>query len=314
MFKRVLLLASCALNCWVGSTGHAQVVPRPIPQNRLVINNLTLFRHNPIGLENQLRLGFAHRLYEANDSRALRDNFVWLGTYLRVNPASLRTAAMIELQPLSLVNLRFSAEYLRFYGNFTFVQSRGDAGGDLADTTMKANKLGALGNYSAGGVHLTFEPLIQAKVGPIAVRSRGFVGWFDMDLQRGDRVWYEATLDTALPGKGLVFANDFDVIYQRPMDEALLSLGVRVSSVMPQYQGDQVPAVDGAPENSHHRMGLLAAYTFFDRGYSSFEKPSLLLICSWYLQHRYRTGQDVARAMPYVVLGFAFQSDLLDPK
>ena len=131
-----------------------------------------------------------------------------------------------------------------------------------------------------------------------------------MDLQRGDRVFYEATLDAAVPAKGLVVANDFDVIYQRPMDQALLSLGVRVSSVLPQYKGDL--AASGAQvDNSHHRAGILAAYTLYDRGYTSFNKPTVLLITSWYLNHRYRTGQDVAQLVPYFVLGFAWQSDLL---
>jgi hypothetical protein len=36
-----------------------------------------------------------------------------------------------------------------------------------------------------------------------------------------------------------------------------------------------------------------------------------VLITSWYLKHRYRTGQDVSQAVPYVVLGFAFTSDLV---
>ena len=37
----------------------------------------------------------------------------------------------------------------------------------------------------------------------------------------------------------------------------------------------------------------------------------LILNVAWYLQHRYRTGAEVSQAVPYVVLGFAFQSDLL---
>lgn len=299
----------------IGAEAIAQTQP-PIPDNRLVINNMTLLRWNPIGLENQTRAGFAHKLYDRDDNRMLRDNFVWGGTYLRTNPASVRAAAMVEVQPLSMVNLRFSAEYMRFYGNFTFVQSRPSATAALSDTDMKANATGPLANYGSSGVHLTFEPLIQAKVGPIAVRNRAFLGWFDMGLQRGDRVWYEATLDVAVPGKGWVFANDFDVLYQQQRGEALLTAGIRVSSVMPQYDATARLAGESADTlaNGHHRAGLLAAYTFYDRGYTAFNKPSLLLITSWYLTHRYRTGGDVSQAVPYFVLGFAFQSDLLGGK
>lgn len=316
------LFPGCAalllMQIWVGA--HCAVAwgqaPPPIPTNRLVINNLSLFRWNPIGLENQFRMGFAHKLYDRDDSKALRDNFVWAGTFLRTNPAAVRAAAMLEVQPLSLVNLRFSAEYFRFFGSFTFMQSRPSAASELSDSHMKANKEGALANYASDGVHLTFEPLLQAKVGPIAVRNRAFFGWFSANLQRGDRVWYEATLDIAVPGTGWVFANDFDILYQMQLGEAMLTTGIRVSSVVPQYDARHLLAGEalGGIANGHHRAGLLAAYTFYDRGYTTFNKPSVLLIASWYLDHRYRTGSDVSRAVPYVVLGFAFQSDLLDAR
>ena len=59
-------------------------------------------------------------------------------------------------------------------------------------------------------------------------------------------------------------------------------------------------------------VGLLAAYVFYDEGYTAFNKPAVFFNIAWYLQHRFRTGADVSRAMPYLALGFAFQSDLLD--
>lgn len=301
---------ACAALAFRVAPAAAHELP-PIPKNRIVVNNLSLFRWNPIGLENQLRLGYARKLYERDDSRLLRDNFVWTGTYLRLNPASVRAAGMVELQPLAVLNLRFSAEVLRFFGTFTFVQSRTSAAADLSDTALKANRTGAFANYGSGGVHLTFEPLLQVKVGPIAVRNRALLGWFDLDLRAGDTVWYEATLDVAAPNRGWVFANDFDVLWQRPLGQAVLTAGVRVSSVWPQYGAEH--GAHGVA-NEHHRVGVLAAYTFFDHGYTSFNKPSVLLISSWYRQHRYRTGQDVGRGVPYVVLGFAFQSDLLDAR
>ena len=287
---------------------------RPIPKERLFLTNLSIFRWNPIGLENQLRLGYQRKLYDANDNKALRDNFWHVGTFVRLNPASARAAAVVEVQPLSLLNLRFTAEYLHYYGNFTFLQSRPDAGAtaadnpSLSDSGMKDNKEGAFGNYSGGGVHATFEPLLQVKVGNIAIRSRGFFGYFDMDLKRGDRVWYEPTLDVPVPAKGMVIANDLDVLY---VTDFGLNIGLRHTSVFPQYSKAQNP--DGT-DNSHQRLGLLAAYTWRDDGYTRFNKPTALLMTSWYLSHRNRTGQDVSNAMPYFVLGFAFTSDLLDVK
>jgi hypothetical protein len=134
------------------------------------------------------------------------------------------------------------------------------------------------------------------------------VGYFDMDLRADDQVWYEATLDAPIPGTGWVVANDLDVLY---MTDFGLNTGVRYSSVFPQYDTRQSPQ---DTDTSHHRVGLLAAYTFFDEGYTAFNKPTVVLISSWYLKHRYRTGQDVSQAVPYVVLGFAFTSDLIDAR
>jgi hypothetical protein len=106
----------------------------------------------------------------------------------------------------------------------------------------------------------------------------------------------------------MVIANDLDVLY---VTDFGLNIGLRHTSVFPQYTKAQNP---DDTDNSHQRLGLLAAYTWRDDGYTRFNKPTALLITSWYLSHRNRTGQDVSNAMPYVVLGFAFTSDLLDVK
>jgi len=80
-------------------------------------------------------------------------------------------------------------------------------------------------------------------------------------------------------------------------------------------------AYDGA--NSHQRLGLFGAYTLRDSGPSRFNKPTLVLILSWYLSHKYRAGTPgtldpghtaddyISRAVPYVIAGFAFESDFL---
>ena len=56
-----------------------------------------------------------------------------------------------------------------------------------------------------------------------------------------------------------------------------------------------------------------ADFRIREDGFTRFDKPTILGIVSWYLDPPYRTGVDVPRAMPYLLLGFAFTSDLLDP-
>jgi hypothetical protein len=284
--------------------------PTPVPEapeHRLVINSLLVTRLNPLGLELQTRGGYQKRLYR-NEGALFRDNFLFVGTYPKLSPASIKVGPVVELQPLSIFNLRLSAEYVGFFGSQGFVQSRASPNGDYSDTVLKEGKE-AEQFYAASGSRLAIEPFVQVKVGPIAVRNRFSLEYWRMSLRDQDTVWYEATLDTLVPGKGLVYANDLDVLF---LGLPPLVLGARHSLVKPVYSSRQLANGEAlAVSNGHHRLGLLAAYVFYDEGYTAFNKPAIILNVAWYLRHRYRTGADVSRAMPYVVLGFAFQSDLL---
>ena len=58
--------------------------------------------------------------------------------------------------------------------------------------------------------------------------------------------------------------------------------------------------------------GKRATVAYFDEPGEAFNKPTILLLVNWYLDHRWRTGADVSQAFPYIVLGFAFSGDLID--
>lgn len=292
-------------------------LPRLPPPQRLVLNSFNLFRWNPIGLESQNRLGWQQRLYDSAH-RATRDNFWFAGTYLRFSPAAVRAAAMVELQPASVFNLRLVADRLYYFGNFTFLQSRRSATDDLSDAAMQANRVGPLGNYAGGGQHLGIEPLIQAALGPWVLRNKTSLGWYAMDLQRGDQVWYEPTLDVPVPRRGWVVANDADLLYRHRFARSTLTLGLRHSWVRPLYTDREVRAGEDVAQagaaKDHQRLGLLAAWTLYDTVDGRFDKPTLVLVASRYLDHAHRTGTGpnaVDAGVPYLVLGFAFQSDLL---
>ena len=69
------------------------------------------------------------------------------------------------------------------------------------------------------------------------------------------------------------------------------------------------------PNGPTHRVGPALLYTIFDRPDLRFNKPTLILLMQWWAKSRYRTGQDVSAGIPYFVLGFRFEGDLLpDPK
>lgn len=279
------------------------------PRNRIVFSNLSVTRYNPIGLENQLRAGFQRRLFDS-DSPVARDNFVFLGTTPKLNPAYSRVGPTVEIQPLSIFNVRAGVEHVRFFSTFGFLQSFPSPRVDYSDSALEEYETDFENDYATSGVHTFVEPTIQLKVGSIVVRNKLAFDHWDMDLRDGDRVFYEATQDTLLPGTGWSMANDADLLYAT---ETGLVAGLRHTFVRPVYEDEHFADGEerGYIRNRHQRLGLLAAYTFHDRGFQTFSRPTVLVITSWYLSHRWRTGEDVSQGVPYVIVGFAFHSDML---
>ncbi len=282
---------------------EASVKPGPIPLNRLYLASLTLVRYNPLGLETQNRLVFQRRLQES-ESRLRRDTFASVAASLKLNPAYIKVGPIVELQPIAVLNVRAGYEFLQYFGSLGFLRSYPDATRDSSDDTRKLTKAAA---YSTTGHHLYVEPTLQAKVGSVALRSKLAIEYWSMKLTGGDRVFYDATLDTLVPGKGWVVTNDTDLVYMA----GRLTVGARFSGVWPMYEKDEFggggqPA--GFVGNSHMRLGPVVAFSFTTQEYSSFNKPTLLAMAAWYLDHRSREG-----ALPYLLLGFSFSSDFLSP-
>lgn len=278
-----------------------------IPDLRIAIVNLLVGRVNPLGLENQLRIGVQKRLY-GSSSLVLRDNFIHFGLTPKLNPAFVKVGPNLEIQALSVLNLRFAWEAIRYFGSFGLVQSFPSPLDVYSDTALNQGK-DAGRNYKPEATHFIFEPTIQMKAGPIAIRNRFSVEYWNLRANTGDTVFYEQTLDTLIPTNGWVISNDLDVLY---LSKFRFVVGARYSAVLPLYSAsDYRPGETQVHDNGHQRLGPLFAYTFFDRGYTRFNKPTLVLIANWYLNHRWRTGQDVNQGIPYLVLGFAFTSDLV---
>jgi hypothetical protein len=279
------------------------VAEPPDPDFRIAISSLIAARVNPLGLEEQLRIGPQQRLYRS-DKLALHDNFVFVGLGTKLSPAYLKIGPTWDVQPLSILNLRFSVELMKWFGTFNFLQSFATPTADYSDSTLSRLKDSA---YTPLGVHFTFEPLVQMKFGPIALRNRFSVEYWAMNTRPGDTVFYDPTLDTLVPSRGWVIADDLDVVY---VDKRRFVVGVRYSVVQPFYSSnDFLPGEKQDINNRHQALGPIAVYTFRDR--PRFYKPSLILIVNWFVEHRWRTGADVSPGIPYAVLAFAFSSELI---
>jgi hypothetical protein len=257
---------------------------------------------NPPGLENQIRVGYQRRLF-ASDAPALENNFAFLGVNPKLAPVGLKVGPMVELQPMSMLNLRASYEFLGYFGVLGTLQSFEGPEAVHSDAQLRTGTV-----YATTGARLNLEALLQAKLGPIAVRNRvGFERW-SVAIPEGDQVFYEATHDTLIPNDGWIVTDDLDLLYTA----GAVIAGVRYSAVLPLYSPEQEQALVAAgTPNAHHRLGLLGVYVFPDGGSRLFQKPAVLANVAWYLGHRYRAGAETSRLMPYLLLGFSFQSDLL---
>jgi len=299
---------------------------------RVMLSDLSVLRLNPLGIETRGRFGMQKRLY-ASETKLGMNNFMFLGVYPKLNPASAHLAAGGEIQPVAMFNLRATAEVQKYFGTFGFLQSFTSPDANYSDNRLAdLETVPGFEPQAATAFHVSVQPLLQAKVGPVAIRSLFQLDYWDFKLRAGDTAAYEATFDTLLPDQGFTISADTDVLYTgRPG----LAIGLRHTWVQPIYKqrhfdDPDLSAAENTAEleaydnaNAHQRVGLFAAYTLKDRGPSKFNKPTVILIASWYLTHRFRTGApDVmrpgdtgddftSRAFPYLLVGFAFESDLM---
>lgn len=297
--------------------------PNKFPDGlRLMVSDLTIFRLNPIGLETRARVGLQKKLYPST-KKVTENNFAFVGVFPKLNPASAQIALGGELQPASIFNVRTYYELQKYFGTFGFLQSFTSANANFSDANLKdLADMPATEPESKTVKHFSVQPQLMLKVGKVVVRSLLQLDHWDFET-RG-RLIYEPTFDTLLPKNGWTMSTDTDVLY---VPGSGLAAGLRHTFVKPFYNTSHFDdaadkaAYDG--KNAHHRLGFFGAYTFSDKGPSTFNKPTAILIVSFYLKHKYRAGEPDTldpghdggdyrtRAFPYLIAGFAFESDLL---
>ena len=262
-------------------------------------------RLNPLGLSEEFTLSYRYRLYES-DSLALEDNFVGVSVIPYFSPAYMMVGGAVEVQPLSILKLWARYDWANYFGTFEYFQSFDNAQADYSDSELE-RLADAETNYSTTGTQLTLGGLIQLKVGPVAVRNTFRAILSDFDTRDSEPVFFDPTQDVLAPNNGWLYTNDSDLLY---LTDFGLIAGVRHTISWAHYDSELLGDSDD-PNSPNHRLGPLLAYTFFERDDgASFDKPTVLLIANWYLNHRFRTGQDVSQAIPYLVLGFAFGGNL----
>jgi hypothetical protein len=213
---------------------------------------------------------------------------------------------LVEWQPIAVFNLKALVDAYGFFGTAGMLQSFRSPLDEYSDA-LRGTRSTAGENYSTTGWHAMLQPTLQARVGPVAVQNVFTVDYFNMRLRSGDTLWYDAGPDTLLPGRGFSLTEEVNLVYLA----GPLTVGGTFRYLLPLYSPESFrPGEDAhAVDNSNMRLGLLAAYTFFEGGYSSFNHPTVFVTANWHLRHRYRTGVETSRAIPFVGVGFSAQQD-----
>lgn len=312
MKARWFAVAAFVVGLLGSSTAQAQMYrDGPPPQHRLVYRDLSLVRLNPLGLITDARITYRYRLYESQ-STALRDNFVAVGLTPMLSAGFARIGPTIEVQPASMLNLWAMYEFIQYFGTFNYLQSFPSAVANYSDTELK--RLGSLDksdprkNYAGRGGQFMAGATLMLKVSQFVLRDQLRVARPDMTLRAGDRVFYDIFYDLLVTNRGWYFNNDADLLWQSDFG---LTLGIRhtmaraFASDASFAPGDDRSKAVGLIQ----RAGPLGAYTWKQPDGARFE-PTVLLVLNWWIQSPYRTGQDVNRAVPYLVAAFSMTGDL----
>jgi hypothetical protein len=269
--------------------------------HRLHHSGIVALRLNPRGLIGRFEVGYRHALFAEKEGILFQDTYVGASAIAMMTPAFGKAGVLLTAKPLAVLELMASYEAVGYFGGFDLFQSFESPGAEYSDGTL-GERAAAGENYATRGHQITLGGRVQAKVGPVAVRNTTNANYFAMNLREGDTVFYDITLDILAPGRGLVIANDLDVLY---VSGGPLTAGIRWTATHALY-GD-VESLN----TPTHRAGPLLVYTFSRNPGARFNEPSLLVVANWWTSHRYRAGQAVSQAMPYLVVGFTYTGDLL---
>ena len=306
MIARQVAMLLVAL--FVVSSAKGQDATTAFSPHRVSYDNLTVLRYNPQGLQDDFKVQYRYRLYGEEPSLLFRDCEILAGSTVYLTPAFVRTGARVGFRPLAILYLEARMDWMASFGLLGHVVGFPSPLSDASDAAVKERSEDEAIQTTGWLTTLTAE--LRGKVGPIVLRSKGAMIHANMDLNAGDSVWYEGVNDVLMPSDGWMLHLDNDLLW---MDGGPWVFGVRHTMDYVFYPDTSGLDDDALGEkNQNHRLGVLAAYRFFDDPGAAFNRPTLALIVNWHLKHPYRTGDEVHQALPYALVAFAFQGELLN--
>lgn len=292
--------AACTL-LLIAPEAWAQLMPSDAP---LQYSTAFVAQGNPSAVAVDLRLQYRHPLGGAASGSAI-GGFAAIAA----GPAGLRPGVGLQIQPLA--NFSFGVDYFAtyYFGTVGLAQSYPSPLSDHRRGAFSVPSDGPGGSYALWVHQLTMHTMLQGVLGPIAVRNTTRASRFFADLHGNDRVFYDPLLDVAVYKDGWVGLNETDVVY---LWTSNFIVGLRHTLTIAWYPSDAYEP--GAPHDNPNtpisKLGPVAAWQFLQSDGGRVQRGALLLTAQWYLAHRYRTGDTVSGALPFLGLGLVFSGDL----
>lgn len=277
-----------------------------MPRHRLVYENLLVFRYNSLGGEEIPAVTYRLRLF--NKTGPMWED-AHLGVSFRpsVNLSQSRLGPSIVFKPVGVFSVYGGYYYNFWYGEFGNLRSYPSLS---ADYFVPDDFSGDDAAYATTGHEAEIGARLAGVLGPFVFSNNTAFYWTKMNLALGDVYYFQPRHDMLVENNGWFFTNDTDAGFISPVG---LTAAVRLSIVHAFYSDDKMDD-EGADAESRTsptlRLGPLLSYVVFDEPLRRFNKPTLIVMGSWWLRNRYRAGESVHQAVPQVIIAFKFEGDI----
>jgi hypothetical protein len=288
-----------------------------IPKSQWAFSNMLALRYNPLGLQDELFVGYKKKLYnKPEDNLLFGKSYWWAGLVTRASPQFAMGGLFFKTSPIAILELQ---------GSFSRVQALTEASkmpsyytdGTKAAVATTISPRSSDGNLITNGWQSSLQARLQGKVGPIALRITNLFRNFNLNTDGnliGDDLFYDQTLDLVTPLQSWVYQNDTDLLYTTSENPWVLGARYTFARSL-----TEIEASDITPDDVYdiHRLGFLFAWKFAApltaEGLEAKKRHALIVLSQWHLDHAYRAGQSMNRAIPYFAVVYAF-SGRLDSK
>ena len=300
-------LAALALLC-ASASARADEDPEGPKTAHFHYSETVLGRMNPLGLEDEFLMSYRIPLFHS-ENILKKDTYLAPLLGISVSPAAFRPVIGFEAQPLRIITLFVRYEPAAYYGALRSLLSYPSANTYAPVGYFVSGPEPNGQNYSTVVHQFTAGLSLQAEYKMVFARIASKLHYESANLHPEDRVYYDSTFDLLVARKGWVFENDTDIGLSLSRH---VKLGIRYATIVTAYPDSAY--APGEPhtnlESPIMRTGPIAQYELGAHEFGPFATAAVFGTANWFVEHRYRTGDEVSRAAPFVGGGFTLTGDL----